>query len=89
MHLDLSHNALHFVLSTKRSVWQTPSLHPAVLRSLAAAVNSTLKSPDVRERLIALGTEVAGGSPEQVQAFLDNEVEKWAHVATYKTITAE
>jgi len=48
-----------------------------------------LKSPDVRERLIALGTEVAGGSPEQVQAFLDNEVEKWARVATYKTITAE
>jgi tripartite-type tricarboxylate transporter receptor subunit TctC len=48
-----------------------------------------LKSPDVRERLIALRTEVADGSPEQVQAFLDNEVEKWARVATYKTITAE
>ena len=43
----------------------------------------------MRERLIALRTEVADGSSEQVQAFLDNEVEKWARVATYKTITAE
>lgn len=65
------------------------SLPPAVLASLAAAVNSTLKSSDVREKLIALGTEVAGGSPEQAQAFLHKEVDKWARVATDKKITAE
>ena len=65
------------------------SLPPAVLASLAAAVNSTLKSSDVREKLIALGTEVAGGSPEQAQAFLHKEVDTWARVATDKKITAE
>ena len=65
------------------------SLPPAVLSSLATAVNSTLKSPELREKLIALGTEVAGGSPEQAQAFLNSEVEKWARVATDKKITAE
>lgn len=65
------------------------SLPPAVRDALAAAVNKALQAPDVREKLIAMGTEVAGGTSDQAQAFLSSEIDKWARVAADKKITAE
>jgi len=38
-------------------------------------------SPELRERLSALGAEPAGTTPEQFAAFLKSEMEKWARVA--------
>jgi tripartite-type tricarboxylate transporter receptor subunit TctC len=43
-------------------------------------VNGALKMPDVRERLIALGTEIAGGTPEALGATVAHEVQKWSAV---------
>ena len=57
--------------------------------TLAAAVNKALQSPDTREKLAAMSTEVAGGTPEQAQAYLSNEIGKWAKVAADKKIVAE
>ena len=67
-----------------------PANLPAPVRdALAAAVNKTLQTPDVREKLAALGTEIAGGTPQQAQAFLASEIGKWARVAAQKKIVAE
>ncbi len=65
------------------------SLPPAVRDALAAATNKALQTPEVREKLVALGTEVAGGTPQQAQAYLTAEIAKWARVATEKKITAD
>jgi tripartite-type tricarboxylate transporter receptor subunit TctC len=55
-----------------------PSATP---REIVARLNSEivkgLSSADVRERLAALGGEVAGGSPEQFAAYLRQEIAKW------------
>jgi tripartite-type tricarboxylate transporter receptor subunit TctC len=58
-------------------------LGPAPLPSNVVAilnreVNRALGIPEVRERLAALGTEVAGGTPQELAAAVDLEVRKWA-----------
>lgn len=65
------------------------TLPPAIRDTLAASVNKVLAMPDVREKLTALGTEIAGGTPQEAQAYLDTEITKWARLAADKKITAE
>jgi tripartite-type tricarboxylate transporter receptor subunit TctC len=67
-----------------------PAALPREVRArLSAAMTETLKTPDVREKLAAMGTEIGGGTPEEAQAYLGSEITKWARVAAEKKITAE
>lgn len=65
---------------------QTPK---PVVDKLNAAVNQALKDPAVRDRLVGLGAEPAGDSPQQFQAFLKGEVERWQKVAKDAKIELE
>ena len=42
--------------------------------------------PDVRERLMSLGTEVAGGSPQDLATAVANEVDKWAKLVRARNL---
>ena len=53
---------------------------PEVVRTLNAAVNATLKRPEVREKFAASGAELAGGSPEELARFMRQESGKWQGV---------
>jgi tripartite-type tricarboxylate transporter receptor subunit TctC len=54
-----------------------PSRLPrALVEKLNAQVNKTLGLPDVRQRLDQLGLEVAGGKPEEFDAFVKKEAAK-------------
>lgn len=64
-------------------------LPKSVRDTLASNVSKALATPDVREKLAALGTEISGGTPEEAQAYLGTEIGKWARVAAEKKITAE
>jgi tripartite-type tricarboxylate transporter receptor subunit TctC len=48
--------------------------------TLNAQVNGALASPSLREKVSAFGYEVAGGTPEQFDAFVRKEAAKWAEV---------
>jgi tripartite-type tricarboxylate transporter receptor subunit TctC len=48
--------------------------------TLNAQVNNALASPSLREKVSAFGYEVAGGTPEQFDAFVRKEAAKWAEV---------
>jgi tripartite-type tricarboxylate transporter receptor subunit TctC len=37
----------------------------------------TLRSPDVRERMNAIGFDVVAGTPEEFGAFMKAELERW------------
>lgn len=56
---------------------QTPG--DAVAR-LNAAVDSVLRTPELRERFVKEGLETVGGSAESFGAFLREEVAKYARV---------
>ena len=53
-----------------------PKLARAIVEKLNAQVNKTLALPEVKQRLDQLGLEVAGGKPEEFEAFVKKEAAK-------------
>jgi len=51
-----------------------------VVDTLNREINRALQHPEVRERLTALGTEIAGGTPEALGEIVRREVAKWTRV---------
>ncbi|MEO8921744.1 MAG: tripartite tricarboxylate transporter substrate binding protein [Caldimonas sp.] len=60
-----------------------------VIEKLSAATQKALADPAVRQRLTALGAIVTPSTPEQLAAFLQAEVTKWARVIKAADITVE
>jgi tripartite-type tricarboxylate transporter receptor subunit TctC len=59
-----------------------PSATPvAIVDKLNVAINTTLKTPEVNSRLRALGADVMGGPPSQLDAYFKAEVGKWSKLA--------
>jgi tripartite-type tricarboxylate transporter receptor subunit TctC len=53
-------------------------LPPAVVAKVNADVKRVLAMPDVRERLIGLGVDVAASTPEELAALIQRDAAKWA-----------
>ena len=49
----------------------------AAIEKLNAAMNQALKTPELRERLLTLGDEPVGGSPEALAALVKSDLAKW------------
>lgn len=58
----------------------------AVIERLSTEVAAMLKEPDIRQRLEALGADVIGSSPAELEAFRRAEISKWARLAKDNTI---
>ncbi len=56
---------------------------PEAIRKLNEATNRLLIDPAVRQRLIGMGLEPAGGSPQVLSRHLEAEIRKWAEVVKY------
>jgi tripartite-type tricarboxylate transporter receptor subunit TctC len=52
-----------------------------VVQKVARDTAQALQAPEQRERLIGVGAEPAGTTPDQFAAFIKSEMEKWARVA--------
>ncbi len=65
----------------------------AVPREVVARINGDmarlLRTPDARDRLLALGAEPIGDTPEQFGAFMKAESRKWARVIAEAKIRAD
>ena len=57
-----------------------PAGTPKSIVALNAEANQVLALPLVAEKLTSLGSEVAGGTPEQFADFIRKETIKWADV---------
>lgn len=60
-----------------------------IVSKLNAEINKALTAPSVKEKFAAIGYELAGGTPEQFDVFVKNEVVKWADVAKRAGVKAE
>jgi tripartite-type tricarboxylate transporter receptor subunit TctC len=60
-----------------------------VVDTLNREINRALQMPDVRERLTALGTEIAGGTPEALAATISKEVQKWSKLVKDRNLKFE
>jgi len=63
------------------SVWTgvfAPARTPAeIIDKVNRAIDAALKSPELSERLLAVGIEPVGGSAEEAQEHLRREVSRW------------
>jgi tripartite-type tricarboxylate transporter receptor subunit TctC len=53
---------------------------PEVVAILNRAVNDSLARPELKERLTKLGADPAGGTPEELAAFMRKDAELWSGV---------
>jgi tripartite-type tricarboxylate transporter receptor subunit TctC len=60
-----------------------------VVAKLNTELNQILKLPDIRERSVAGGADIIGGTPEQFADYLKSEIAKFARVVKQAKITAE
>jgi tripartite-type tricarboxylate transporter receptor subunit TctC len=61
----------------------------AVIDKLNRALNATLQDPEIREKLLAQGSEAVGGTPEALGQTVNVELVKWAKLAKDAGIKAE
>jgi tripartite-type tricarboxylate transporter receptor subunit TctC len=53
------------------------------------AVAGVLKQPDVREKLLAQGSEGVGSTPEQLDKIVKDEIVKWRDVISRANIKSD
>jgi tripartite-type tricarboxylate transporter receptor subunit TctC len=78
-----------FVALTFTGVVAPKGTPAPIVTKLNAAINESLKPPEVVAALGKLGAEVRPGSPEEFGAFLVKERDKWVDVVTRTGIKAE
>jgi tripartite-type tricarboxylate transporter receptor subunit TctC len=61
----------------------------AILDRLQSEIVRAVKSPDLRERLIAAGADPIGSSADEYAAFIRNEIAKWSKVIAAAGIKGE
>jgi tripartite-type tricarboxylate transporter receptor subunit TctC len=67
-----------------------PSATPrAIVQRINAAYVAALQSPEVKAKMAELSLEPVGNAPEEFDAFIRSEIEKWAKVVKAAGITAD
>jgi tripartite-type tricarboxylate transporter receptor subunit TctC len=58
-----------------------PSKTPRdIVAKLSADIRAVINAPDTRERFLKQGLEPAGNTPEEFDAYIRSEIEKWSKV---------
>jgi tripartite-type tricarboxylate transporter receptor subunit TctC len=65
------------------------STPPEVVSRLNQEFNKALGAPDVKEKLVALGADPAGGTTEKFTAYVRGDIERWGKVIKAAGITAD
>ena len=60
--------------------WRRPARRPAIIAKLNAEIATWLASPEAKEKMLALGANIGGGSPEDFAKHIAAETAKWQKV---------
>ena len=69
-----------FEVGSWQGVFAPAGTPPEIVKRLNAEIVKILNMPDVKERLVALGAEPVGDTPEQYSAYVKSEVAKWSDI---------
>ena len=78
-----------FEASTWHGVLVPAGTPAAIVDRLNAEINRMLQLPDVREKLLALGAEIVGGSAKEFAVHIQREIPKWAKVIEHAGVRLE
>jgi tripartite-type tricarboxylate transporter receptor subunit TctC len=62
---------------------------PAIVSRLHTEVARILRTPEVKQRLTALGAEPVGNTPDEFGAFIKAEMARWGKIIKEKNIRSE
>ena len=69
---------------------QAPASMPqAHIERLASEIQALLRDPAVRQRVAEQGAEPVGSTPEEFQAFIQREINRWADVVRRANVTVD
>jgi len=60
-----------------------------VVAKLNSDLNRVLRLPDVQERMITLGLDAVGGTPEAFGRFVQEDIARWAKVIKESGVRVE
>src|SRR6478736_5408930 len=60
---------------------------PQIIATLNAAINDTVKNPDVQQKLATIGFDPINGTPAQAEAMFKAEVNKWGDMVKSLNLT--
>ncbi|MDB5925400.1 MAG: hypothetical protein JWN13_4336 [Betaproteobacteria bacterium] len=60
-----------------------------IVMKLNAEIVRILRLPDIQEKLVAMGAEPVGNTPEEFTAFIRNDIQKWANVVRAANIPSQ
>lgn len=67
-----------------------PAKVPAeIIAKLNAEIGEIIRTPDMAQRLVSIGSDVVGGTPEDFRAFIASEAQKWGKVIRDANIRPE
>jgi tripartite-type tricarboxylate transporter receptor subunit TctC len=69
-----------FDVSTWFAFFVPAKTPPTIVKKINADVVSALAYPTVKDRLLQLGADIVGSTPDQLAAFLRSEIDKWGPV---------
>ena len=72
-----------FVLYAWLGLFGPAGIPPPILDKLGAATNAALRHPETAERLRKIGLEIKGGTPRELAAHLDRELNRWSELARH------
>ena len=78
-----------FEADVSHGLFAPAKLPPALATRINAEVTKLLNQPDVKDRLLGIGVETVGNSPEAFVDMLKAEVAKWSKVISYAGIRAD
>lgn len=76
-----------FESGTWQGVMMPASTPPAVIARLSAELTRIIRSPEVREKLVAQGAEVYTMTPTELTSFFEKERKNWANVVKQGNVT--
>ena len=78
-----------FEVTTIYAMMGPTALPRDIVQRLNTELGRLVAEPGPRERLLALGAEPAGGTPEQLAAYIAREIPKWAKIVKAAKIKGE
>ena len=59
------------------------------MSALSTDANKVLSDPEVRQKMLALGAEPSGNTPEQFARYIRDDQAKWSKLMRERNITVE
>jgi len=62
---------------------------PEIVKTLSTEIGKIARSPEMRDKLLAMGAEPVGGTPEEFKAVIDSDIAKWKRLAQKESIKVD